>query len=203
MKLNVIFQIILISIILIILALFYYTFLSDNKKNITEGTENKEQEKAKQMASDKITNELLNIEYNSYDNNGNSFYINAEKATVDLESQKENKVKLENVVSIINLKNKGIINVYSKYAIYEKLNHDTLFYSDVKIEYLDNVIVSQNFDVLFTKDISKIYNDVIYNSDNTNLYTDIIFINMKTGDIKLEMINKSKKVKLTTKYEFN
>ncbi len=203
MKLNVIFQIILISIILIILALFYYTFLSDNKKNITEGTENKEQEKANQMASDKITNELLNIEYNSYDNNGNSFYINAEKATVDLESQKENKVKLENVVSIINLKNKGIINVYSKYAIYEKLNHDTLFYSDVKIEYLDNVIVSQNFDVLFTKDISKIYNDVIYNSDNTNLYTDIIFINMKTGDIKLEMINKSKKVKLTTKYEFN
>ena len=35
------------------------------------------------------------------------------------------------------------------------------------------------------------------------LKTDIIFIDMKTGDINLKMIDKSKKVRLTTNYEFN
>jgi len=31
-------------------------------------------------------------------------------------------------------------------------------------------------------------------SDNSNLSTDVILINMKTGDLKIEMIDRSKKV---------
>ena len=131
------------------------------------------------------------------------YYINAEKASVYSEAENKNKVKLENVVSIINLKHKGIINIYSNKAIYEKITHNTLFYDDVRIEYLENVINSKNFDVIFSEEYSKIYNNVVLANDNTFLYSDIIFIDMKTGDINLKMIDKSKKVRLTTNYEFN
>ena len=40
------------------------------------------------------------------------------------------KVKLEGVTSVINIKNKGIINVYSNYAIYDKIYNDTLFFNE-------------------------------------------------------------------------
>ena len=107
------------------------------------------------------------------------------------------------MVSIINIKNKGIINVYSNNAIYDKIYHDTLFFNDVKIEYLDNSILSENLDLLFTKKISKIYNNVVFKNNYLNLNTDKIIIDMTTCDLKLEMNKKKEKVKLVTKYEFN
>ena len=72
----------------------------------------------------------------------------------------------------------------------------------MRIEYLDNLIVSQNLDVLFTDNLSTIYSNVSYKNNNLNLTTDIILIDMLTGDIKLKMLNKNNKVNLSTNYEF-
>ena len=188
----------LITIISILLA-FYYSFLAGNSTNNDNASKN---EKLSEINTDKkIANELTNVEYNSTDRYGNTFYLNAERAYISLEAKPDNKVNLESVVSIINLKNKGIINIYSKYATYDKLNHNTLFSENVKIEYLDNLIESENLDILFTKNISTIYSNVVYKNNNLNLSTDIILIDMESGDIKLKMLNNNK-VNLITKYEF-
>jgi len=203
MRLNLIFQVILILSILVIISILYNTFLLNKDSKTQILSENTEQ--LDDNLDNKIANELNNIEYNSSDKKGNTFYINAKRAVVELDenNNNSNKVKLEGVVSIINIKNKGIINVYSNNAIYDKVYHDTLFFNNVKIEYLDNSILSENLDLLFTKKISKIYNNVIYKNNYLNLNTDKIIIDMITGDLKLEMNKKKEKVKLVTKYEFN
>ena len=203
MKLNLIFQAILVLSILVILSVLYFTFLL-NKDNKTQ-TLSKNIEQLDDNLDNRIANELNNIEYNSSDNKGNTFYINAKRAIIELDpdNNNNNKVKLEGVVSIINIKNKGIINVFSNDAIYDKVYHDTLFFNNVKIEYLDNSISSENLDLLFTKKISKIYNNVVYKNNYLNLNTDNIIIDMTTGNLKLEMNNKQEKVRLITKYEFN
>jgi len=203
MKLSLIFQIILTLFIIIILAGFYYTYIVKKNNTNLETLKDGNSKNIDKIIEDEISNELTNIEYNSYDNLGNSYYINAERAVVNIKNQEQGIVDLENVTSVISLKNKGIINIYSKYAIYEKKNHDTLFYGNVKIEYLDNIIKSDNADISFSQNISKIYNNVVYMSDNSNLSTDVILINMKTGDLKIKMIDRSKKVKIKTKYDFN
>lgn len=203
MKLNLIFQAILVLSILVILSVLYFTFLL-NKDHKTQ-TLSKNIEQLDDNLDNRIANELNNIEYNSSDNKGNTFYINAKRAIIELDpdNNNSNKVKLEGVVSIINIKNKGIINVFSNDAIYDKVYHDTLFFNNVKIEYLDNSISSENLDLLFTKKISKIYNNVVYKNNYLNLNTDNIIIDMTTGNLKLEMNNKQEKVRLITKYEFN
>ena len=203
MKLNIIFQAILILSIIVILSILYYTFLLSKDSKTPNLSEKIEQ--LDNTLDNKIANELNNIEYNSSDNRGNTFYINAKRAIVELDENNDNsnKVKLEGVVSIINIKNKGIINVYSNNAIYDKIYNDTFFFNNVRIEYLDNSILSENLDLLFTKKISKIYNNVVYNNNYLNLSTDKIIIDMITGDLKLEMNKKKEKVKLITKYEFN
>ena len=201
MKLKSVFQIILVLTIVLIIVAFYYTFLI--QKNTDDSiTSSKESKKENVKLDNQISNELVNIEYNSTDSEGNTFYINAERAIVNLEDQKNNQVRLEGIVSIIYLKNKGTINIYSNNAIYDKVNHDTLFYNNVKVEYLDNSILAENLDIKFTKKMSRIYNNVIYKNNNFNLNTDQILIDMKSGDIKLKMMDEGNKVRLISKYEF-
>ncbi len=200
MSLKLIFRVILFIIILSISIIFYYTYLFENKQ---ESRQILKKDRLSEIKDNEgISNELKNIEYNSYDSEGNAYYLNAEKALVEDKEGQQNKVKLEKVVSIINLKKTGIINIYSDYAIYDKLSNNTLFFNNVKIDYLDNSINSQNLDLVFTEKFSRIYNDVVYKNNKIILNTDIIFIDMISGDIKMEMTQKEEKVKLVTTYEF-
>ena len=199
MKLKLIFQTILILTIFIIIIAFYYTFFAEKNKDIENLSRLDDTKKIETEINEKVASELTNIEYNSTDDKGNIYFINAKKAIIELEEQKNNQVKLEGVTSFINLKNKGVLNIYSKNAIYNKVSHDTLFYNGVKIEYLDNIITSQNFDLIFSKNLSNVYNNVVYKNRNSSLISDNITIDMETGDIKLKMINKIKKVRFTNK----
>ena len=199
MKLKLIFQTILILTIFIIIIAFYYTFFAEKNKDIENLSRLDDTKKIETEINEKVTSELTNIEYNSTDDKGNIYFINAKKAIIELREQKNNQVKLEGVTSFINLKNKGVLNIYAKNAIYNKVNHDTLFYNGVKIEYLDNIITSQNFDLIFSKNLSNVYNNVVYKNRNSSLISDSIIIDMETGDIKLKMINKVKKVRFTNK----
>ena len=200
MNLKKVLQLVIILSIFLIIGYFYYNFFFKDK-NITQNTTDIS-ETNKSNPDNEIISELSNIEYNSSDKNGNTYYINAEKAFVNLEDQKESKINLEKVVAIINIRNKGIINIFSSKAYYNKVSHDTQFFEGVKVDYLNNSIVSENFDLLFTKNISQIYNNVIFNSKNADLYTDNVFIDMLSGDIKLKMNEKSKYITLTTNNEF-
>ena len=200
MNLKKVLQLVIILSIFLIIGYFYYNFFFKDK-NITQNTTDIS-ETNKSNLDNEIISELSNIEYNSSDKNGNTYYINAEKAFVNLEDQKESKINLEKVVAIINIRNKGIINIFSSKAYYNKVSHDTEFFDGVKVDYLNNSIVSENFDLLFTKNISQIYNNVIINNDNLNLYTDNLIIDMLSGDVKLKMNEKSKNITLITNNEF-
>ena len=199
MKLKLIFQTILILTIFIIIIAFYYTFFTEKNKDIENLSSLDDTKKIETEINEKVASELINIEYNSTDDKGNIYFINAKKAIIGLEGEKDKQVKLEDVTSFINLTNKGVLNIYAKNAIYNKVNHDTLFYNGVKIEYLDNIITSQNFDLIFSKNLSNVYNNVVYKNRNSSLISDNIIIDMETGDIKIKMINKVKKVRFTNK----
>ena len=197
MKINSIFQILILSLIIIIITAFYYSFfLKKNNQNmeISGNTE-----KNNIAINEDVLNELIDIEYNASDENGNTYYINAKKATIDNKNENQNIVNMEGVVAIINLSNKVPIFVYSNFATYNKENNNTFFYKDIKITYLDKLMSAGNLDLVFTEKLSKIYNKVILNSNNFVLYTDMAVIDMVSGDIKLETLDNSKKVKLIKK----
>ena len=199
MKLRLIIQIFIILTIFIILIVFYFSFISQNKSKKLNSSKLKEEIEIN--IDKKIASELQNIEYNSLDDSGNSYYIYAERAVAEINDQSSNNIKLYDVVSVINLKNKGIINISAENAIYNKINNNTLFFNNVKMDYLNESMFSQNLDIIFTEKISKIYNNVIYKSENFTINTDEVFIDMITGDIKLKMVNKTDKVKIKTSNE--
>ena len=109
---------------------------------------------------------------------------------------------MEEVIAMIGLKNNGNVLISSNNAVYDKINHNTMFYKNVKIEYLDKNIQAQNFDILFTENISKIYNNVVAESKELNIYSDFILINMLSGDINFHMADDKNKVRLIKRNEF-
>ena len=201
MKLKLFFQSLLIATIILIIIIFYFYYLKSNQ-NINLLNQIDQEEEINKL-DDKMLNQLTNVEYNSTDSKGNTYYLNARKAITGSGEKERQFINLEKVNSIIYLKNKGLINIYAESAVYDKNNHNTKFFNDVKIEYLDNKILSNNFDLLFTENISKIYNNVLLINSNTRLNTDEVLIDLKTGNIKLEMLNASDKIKILTKYEYN
>ena len=200
MRLKIYFQAILILIIGSIIGFFYYSFFHIKEDKISKIED--DQTKKKIYENNEISNEMTNIEYNSEDGKGNTFYINAKKAVINLNDKKKNLVKMEGVTSIIFLKDKGQIIVYSNNAVYNKSNHDTSFYDSVEMVYMDNSILAENLDLKFSENKSTIYNNVVFKNNNLSLYTDKIFFDMVSGNIKFQMMDNTKKVKLITKNEF-
>ena len=63
-----------------------------------------------------------------------------------MDDKENNTVNMKGVVCVISLKNKGNIIINAKSAIYNKYNNDTFFSEDIEIEYLNNLITSENFE---------------------------------------------------------
>ena len=102
-------------------------------KNIEDTISNNNNQTSVDENDETFSNELINVEYNSSDKYGNTFYLNAERAFISLEDQVDNEVNLQGVVSIINIKNRGIINIFSKKAIYNKKTSIIELFENVKI----------------------------------------------------------------------
>ena len=88
MNLKSAFQIVLLFAIFVISGIFYYKFFTGNNNQAKSIAE--ESEEIHSNLDSQITNELVNIEYNSSDNKGNTFYINAQRALISSENQKNN-----------------------------------------------------------------------------------------------------------------
>ena len=77
MNLKITFQIILLVTILTIISIFLYSFFIVNEN---QGSEIENDIVNNNVSLDtKISNELINIEYNSTDDDGNTYYLNAQK----------------------------------------------------------------------------------------------------------------------------
>ena len=81
MKKKFFFQAILFASIIAILIAFYYVFLINKDENPLIAKEENI------ILDTQVSNELINIEYNSIDSDGNTFYINAEKAIIEFKDQ--------------------------------------------------------------------------------------------------------------------
>ena len=91
------------------------------------------------------------------------------------------------------------ITITSKQAYYNKKNHETNFFKDVKLNYLVHEATSQNLDLSFQNNLASMYNNVIYKKPGTKLTADRLNIDLVTKNSKIFMDNKSEKIKIIEK----
>ena len=188
MNKKVFLQLFLLSTIIIISYIFFKIYFTqkDNlnfvKDSIDETITNNE------------SNIIYNIEYYTEDERGNSYIVKSEKG--EFNDSDSSAILMINVEATLNSQNSDPIKISSDNALYNKVDYDTNFYTNVVAEFSDHIITSDNLDLFFKKNLATISNNIVYKNLNTKLEADKIEIDLITKNSKIFMDDKSKKVNI-------
>ena len=184
----------LITIFIIVFSTFFLYF----KKKENLKASNLPIIKEKESLIDDETGTLIkDINYSFYDSSGNYYELLSEIGKVDINNS--DKIFMTNVVATIYLVNSSPIKITSNYANYNKINHETSFFENVKVTHLIHKATSENLDISFKDNMASMYNNIVYNKPGTNLKADRLEIDLITKNSKIFMDNKTEKIKIIDK----
>ena len=192
---KILVQFLLLVIVLsIILSIFFIYFNKEN--NINE--KGLESSKVLKSEIDDETGTLIkDLNYSFSDASGNSYELFSELGEVDIKNS--NNMFMTNVEALIYLKNSPPIKIVSKYANYNKMNHETNFFEDVVLTHLIHKATSDNLDISFSNNTATMYNNIIYNKPETQITADRLEIDLITKNTKIFMDNETEKIRIINK----
>ena len=192
---KILVQFLLLVIVLsIILSIFFIYFNKENNIN-EKGLESSKVLKSE--IDDKTGTLIKDLNYSFSDASGNSYELFSELGEVDIKNS--NNMFMTNVEALIYLKNSPPIKIVSKYANYNKMDHETNFFEDVVLTHLIHKATSDNLDISFSNNTATMYNNIIYNKPETQITADRLEIDLITKNTKIFMDNKSEKIKIIDK----
>ena len=206
---KLLFQITLLSLLVIISFIFYNKYLKETK--IVEINNNKEAkiQENKNEESNKIDeNQLLekedtkdkenlikNLKYSVELADSGKYEISSNLSRLIFENDTEI-VFMKNVSAIFTDKNNKKVFINSNIAEFNSQNYDTLFSGNIRIKYEDNLITSEKLHFNFIENNILVYENVIYKGLNGKMQTDNIKIDLLSKNIEIFMNEKSKNVKI-------
>jgi len=195
-----IIQLSLLFLLIIISILFYKTYfgLSEKNKIISSKEDINKDTNESSFTSDNQSNLIKNLRYNVNLDNNREYIIYSELSELRYENNVEI-VKMEKVFGVFVDNTNLPINITSDSAVYNRTSSNTLFEKNVRIEYMDNLIMSDKLDLNFEKNIVSIYDNVVYEGIEGKMVADNIVVNLISKKIEIFMHNKSNKVEITTK----
>ena len=184
----------LTTIFIIVFSTFFLYF---NKKEKLE-VSNLPITKEKEMLIDDETGTLIkDINYSFSDLSDNYYELMSKVGKIDINNA--DKIFMTNVVATIYLVDSSPVKITSKYANYNKINHETSFFENVKVTHLIHKATSENLDISFNDNLALMYNNIVYNKPGTNLTADRLEIDLITKNSKIFMDNKTEKIKIIDK----
>ena len=195
---------IFLFILLILLVLFTFIFFY-NSDEVKQSSDRPKNNNINTSSSQDDQNIIENIKYTSSNNNGDIFEIFAdfgEPSSINPEL-----MLLKSVKAQIIFTSKNNINLISDFADFNTKTFETLFFDNVKITRLDEVmtgeklyLVLENDDELVEKDLKKeqnilrMSNNILFEKPGYSLKADILEIDLITKNLKIYMNDKVEKV---------
>ena len=94
---------------------------------------------------------------------------------------------MKNVVATINTQRNSPIIIKADNAIYNNINYNTNFYTNVSTKLEQHNLSSDILNLIFEKNLLEILDNVVYKNLDTQLMADKIEIDIITKDIKIYM----------------
>ena len=192
---KILIQFLLLTTIFIIV--FSTFFLYFNKKEKLKASSLPIIKEKESLIDDETGTLIKDINYSFFDSSGNYYELLSEIGKVDINNS--DKIFMTNVVATIYLVDSSPVKITSKYANYDKINHETSFFENVKMTHLIHKATSENLDISFNDNLASMYNNIIYNKPGTNLKADRLEIDLITRNSKIFMDNKTEKIKIINK----
>ena len=145
-----------------------------------------------------ITGESLieDLKYLSTDKEGNEYKIEAKKGNIDKDNP--DIIYLEDVESVILLKNSDTILIKSKFAKYNTKSFDTLFNNSVSLDYGEHSLKSEFLDLSFENNLVSVYENVRYLNGISSLKADRAEIDILNKNTKIFMEKPNEKVQINS-----
>ena len=134
----------LITILIIVFSTFFLYFNKKEKLKASNLPITKEKES---LIDDETGTLIKDINYSFSDSSGNYYELLSEVGKVDINNS--NNIFMTNVVATIYLVDSSPVKITSKYANYNKINHETSFFENVKVTHLIHKATSENLDISF------------------------------------------------------
>ena len=188
----------LILVFVLLITFYKYFYVQENNKeskiktispNINKTIEIKKRDQEVQSDS-----EISNLSYKKFDIQKNLYLINAKKGKIN--NKDPNIIFMEDVEASITYLNNEKLLILSKNAIFDKKNFQTKFLNKVKLIYQDKILLSDNLEFLFDKNIAIFKDNVRYQDLDTKMFSDKIKINLLTKDIEILSKNENEKIKI-------
>ena len=184
----------LILVFVLLITFYKYFYVQENNEeskiktispNINKTIEIKKRDQEVQSDS-----EISNLSYKKFDIQKNLYLINAKKGKIN--NKDPNIIFMEDVEASITYLNNEKLLILSKNAIFDKKNFQTKFLNKVKLIYQDKILLSDNLEFLFDKNIAIFKDNVKYNNQNIEAFSDIVVINLLTKEIDIKSKNQKK-----------
>jgi len=194
MNKKIIIQLLLLVVLFGIILSVFFIYFSEEKNQKKIGIESPKNVNTETKIESGTGTLIENINYSFSDPSGNYYELFSEFGKIDI--QNSNKIHMTNVKAFIYLKDSQPIKIISKYAIYNKINHETNFFINVELTHLIHKATSENLDILFNDNKASMYKNIVYNKPGTKLNADRLEIDLITKNTKIFMDNKSEKIKI-------
>lgn len=175
----------------IIIIFFTYSEKKDDSSNriLSEVTK----DKVTQNIQDKEKNDeniFFNIEYSGLDLSGNRYVLSSEEAIT--KSSNSSSVNLKKVHAKFYFKDDTTLYVWSDYGTYNNQTLDMQFSKNVKVNYGDNKMTSENAEYSNSLGYLTITNNVKVSSLEGNLFADKLFFDIKKQTLDISAFNDNK-----------
>lgn len=207
---KLLFQITLLSLLVIISFIFYDKYFKEKK--IVEINNNKEtkiqynkNEYPKKIDENELSNKektkdkknlIKNLKYSVELADSGKYEISSNFSELIILENGIEVIFMKDVSAIFTDKNNKKVFINSNNAEFNSDNYDTLFSGNIIIKYEDNLITSEKLHFNFIENNILVYENVIYKSLNGKIQTDNIKINLISKNIEIFMNEKSKNVKI-------
>ena len=184
------FTLLSIGLLLILATYILYPNVKEKRASFDEKelSENEIFEEGSKTIKDEETNIFTNVEYKGFYNLTNPFSIKSDKARILKEEP--DIIYMTNMKATILMKDGKTVIITSNKGRYNKQTYDSFFEENVKATNSETIILSENLDLIASKDIAIIYNDVtITNDEKGSLKADKIDYNFITEFYKVSMFN--------------
>ena len=193
---NRIIQLILFFILIIIVSVFYNKYFKENHKAETDNTlsiNSTSNQKEGDLTNQKENSIIKNLKYEISIRENNDYQIMSELSELTYKDGSE-LILMSKVNAILTDENNNSIIITSDKAIYNNTNYYTSFEDNIKIKYLNNIILADNMYLDFKENFISIKNNVKYNGSLGNLEADNIKINLITKKIDVFMNNANENI---------
>jgi len=186
-------KLILFLLLIIISIIFYKIYLSENTKSKVEVNISEEGQ-----TTNPENNLIKNLKYEVKLNNNNQYVITSDLSEITYKNGNE-VVKMQKVIALLLNKKNIPLTITSERAIYNNFNYNTKFSQNVRVEYLNNIILSDKLEFDYNNSLITIYENVEYDGIQGNIIADNIKINLFTKKIEIYMSNINDNVEVTAK----